>query len=40
VFYEKKVEDLEANDQECRRVLRERHVGLNGKGHSYLGIAF
>ena len=34
------MEDLEANNQECRRALRERHVGLNGEEHSYLGIAF
>ena len=40
MFYAIKVEELEANNQDCRRALRERQVGLNGEGHSYLGIAF
>jgi hypothetical protein len=34
------MQDLEANNKEYRRALRERNVGLNWEGHSYLGIAF
>ena len=34
------MEDLEAKNQDFIRALRERRVGPNEEGHSYLGIAF